>query len=160
MSVNKYDDGTGELIPLASGGRMWIGTKAAYDAATQAGTLPSNCLIAITDDSEDNNYSTDEKLTGKFWIDGKPIYRKVLVCTSSATIPGAGSAWATVPGWNTVGVDVETVTYWDAPTVGTGKNFYYQLGSIGFNGNWACISNSTTIAVGTPLIVEYTKTTD
>lgn len=34
-------------------------------------------MICITDDSNDNSYSTDEVLTGKFWIDGKPIYRKV-----------------------------------------------------------------------------------
>lgn len=159
MSVNKYTTASG-LQTLANGSRCWIGTKAAYDAAKQAGTLPSNCLIAITDDSEDNNYSTEEKLTGKFWIDGKPIYRKVLLCTSQVTIPGAGSNWAVVPGWNTVGIDVETVIYWGAPTIGTGKNLYYQLGSIGFNGYWACISNATTIPVGAPLIVEYTKTTD
>ena len=29
----------------------------------------------------DENYSTDEKIVGK-WIDGKPIYRKIILCTS------------------------------------------------------------------------------
>ena len=79
MSVNLYDPSTG-LHNIAAGQRTWVGTKAAYEAAKIAGTLPTNCLVAITDDSEDNNYSTDEVLTGKFWIDGKPIYRKVIDC--------------------------------------------------------------------------------
>ena len=86
MSVNKYNHTSGELTILANGSRCWIGTKAAYDAEKQAGTLPVNCLIAITDDSEDNNYSTEEKLTGKFWIDGKPIYRKSGY-VNSGTVP-------------------------------------------------------------------------
>ncbi len=162
MSLNKYDPSTGKLTTLANGQRIWLGTKAAHDAAEAAGTLPNNCLIAITDDGndQDDRYSTEETFTGKYWINGKPIYRKVLLCTSQATIPGAGSSWATISGWNTTGLDVETITYWDVPTIGTGKNFYYPLGLTSLNGQWACISNATTIAVGTPLIVEYTKTTD
>ena len=80
MSVNQYDPTTGSLTNIAAGQRTWVGTKAAYEAAKTAGTLPTNCLVAITDDSQDNNYSTDEVLTGKFWIDGKPIYRKVIDC--------------------------------------------------------------------------------
>ena len=85
MSVNKYDASTGELTILANGSRMWVGTKSAHDAAKQAGTLPTNCLIAITDDEKDDEYSTDEVLTSKKWIDGKPIYRKVFEFTASTT---------------------------------------------------------------------------
>ena len=54
MSVNKYDSTSGTLTVLASGQRLWIGTKAAHDAAVQAGTMPNNILIAITDDSTEN----------------------------------------------------------------------------------------------------------
>lgn len=95
MSVNRYDASTGELVTLASGTRTWIGTKAAYDAAKSAGTLPNNCLIAITDDEEDHNhYSTDETFTGNYWIDGKKIYRKVL---RNVTMPkGTKQSVATV----------------------------------------------------------------
>ena len=85
MSVNKYDASTGTLTTIANGQRTWVGTKAAYEAAKTAGTLPTNALVAITDDSRDNSYSTDEVLTGKFWIDGKPIYRKVFETTTPAT---------------------------------------------------------------------------
>ena len=52
MSLNKYDASTGTLTTLANGQRIWLGTKAAHDAAEAAGTLPNNCLIAITDDGD------------------------------------------------------------------------------------------------------------
>ena len=50
MSVNRYDSTSGTLTSLAAGSRTWIGTKAAYEAEKQAGTLPTNCLVVITDD--------------------------------------------------------------------------------------------------------------
>lgn len=53
MSVNKVDKTTGELVTLANGTRMWIGTKSAHDAAVQAGTMPNNCMVCITDDAND-----------------------------------------------------------------------------------------------------------
>ena len=53
MSLNKYNATTGELENIASGQRTWVGTRAAYDAAKQAGTLPLNALICITDDEDD-----------------------------------------------------------------------------------------------------------
>lgn len=53
MSVNRYNASTGELTSLATGSRTWVGTREAYDQAKQAGTLPNNCLIAITDDEDD-----------------------------------------------------------------------------------------------------------
>lgn len=50
MSVNKVNKTTGELVALANGTRMWIGTQSAHDAAVQAGTMPNNCMVCITDD--------------------------------------------------------------------------------------------------------------
>jgi hypothetical protein len=52
MSLNKYDASTGELVTLANGQRIWVGTKAAHDAAVAAGTMPNNCLVALTDDGD------------------------------------------------------------------------------------------------------------
>ena len=52
MSVNIYKDSSG-LQTLANGSRLWVGTKDAYNAAKQAGTLPNDILIAITDDEDD-----------------------------------------------------------------------------------------------------------
>lgn len=51
MSVNKVDKTTGELLTLANGTRMWIGTQSAHDAAVAAGTMPNNCMVCITDES-------------------------------------------------------------------------------------------------------------
>ena len=50
MSVSRYNSTTGELEAIASGSRTWVGTKSAYQAEKQAGTLPTNCLVVITDD--------------------------------------------------------------------------------------------------------------
>lgn len=59
-------------------------------------TLKSNVQIALTElESKTNelnteidnlkNYSTEEVKTGEYWIDGKPIYRKVFNLTVSDT---------------------------------------------------------------------------
>ena len=86
MSLNVVDKNTGTLANVGSQ-RIWIGSQASHDQAEALGKLPNNCLIAITDqmtDSED--YSTDETLTNKHWIDGKQIYRKVI---SIGTLPNS-----------------------------------------------------------------------
>ena len=49
-SINKVDKTTGELVTLASGQRMWVGTQSAHDSAVSAGTMPNNCMVCITDD--------------------------------------------------------------------------------------------------------------
>lgn len=53
MSVNKVNKTTGELVTLANGTRMWVGTKTAHDLAVQQGTMPNNCMVCITDDYDD-----------------------------------------------------------------------------------------------------------
>lgn len=50
MSTNMVNKTTGELVTLANGTRMWIGTKTAHDLAVQQGTMPNNCMVCITDD--------------------------------------------------------------------------------------------------------------
>lgn len=52
MSLNAYDKISGELVTLANGQRIWVGTTAAHEAAVAAGTMPNNCLVAITDDGD------------------------------------------------------------------------------------------------------------
>lgn len=92
MSTNLVNKTTGELVTLANGTRMWIGTQSAHDLAVQQGTMPNNCMVCITDDAageEAWKYSTSETNTGKKWIDGKPIYRKV----ASEVLSRASSGW-------------------------------------------------------------------
>lgn len=62
----------------------FIGTQAEWDALSQAEKNKyDGKIVNITDDAEGENldyYSTSEVKTNKVWIDGKPIYRKVIDC--------------------------------------------------------------------------------
>lgn len=115
-----------------------------------------------------NSYSTEETLTGGKWIDGKPIYRKVITHTLSnaltglveiahniqnietpirivfgkISVPGSPSSSITIP------------SQYDSTTfiqLGVFRNTYVQL----FAGstNWTSMKEIT-------LCLEYTKTTD
>ena len=73
----------------------WTGTQAEYDAAES--DIADGTIVNITDD--DGNmvgartteiYSTDEIIIGR-WIDGKPIYRKVI----NQTLPSSGGMGST-----------------------------------------------------------------
>lgn len=92
MSVNKVDKTTGELVTLANGTRMWIGTKSAHDAAVQAGTMPNNCMVCITDD-----FHTDDT----DWIEGtnckaKRVSGAVYVRFHKSDSTTISSTWTTV----------------------------------------------------------------
>lgn len=65
MSVNIYDHASGKTLPLASGTRTWIGTRADYENAKRLGTLPLNSLIAITDDEQGGEEGSLEAIIGK-----------------------------------------------------------------------------------------------
>ncbi len=51
MSINKYNAITGSLEAISQG-RVWIGTKAEWEATVQSGSYPKNVLVAITDDEQ------------------------------------------------------------------------------------------------------------
>ena len=164
MSVNRYDASTGELTNIASGQRTWVGTQAAYKAAKQAGTLPNNAIIAITDDEVDHNhYSTEETETGMYWIDGKPIYRKVF---TGLSLPNNTSAL-----YNLDTPNIQTIINTSGYITDSDRNFlplswvdtgnhivrtYIALGSgkIVFNSNYDASQAVATV------ILEYTKSTD
>lgn len=82
MSYNiVQEDGTLKKVAGLSKLNVWTGTQSDYNA--QKNTIPNGSYVNITDDAESGNgikdiYSTDEVKTNKVWIDGKPIYRKVL----------------------------------------------------------------------------------
>lgn len=58
--------------------------------------VPTDIQSAI---EEQNSYSTEETYTGKRWIDGKPIYRKVV----EKNVNLSGNSW------NSTGVDVSEI---------------------------------------------------
>jgi len=79
MGKLKYQDGNGNLKPITYKG---------------ADTLPINTIVdydgsTVPDGWEEvddpNVYSTDETVVGT-WIDGKPLYRKVIITNLSDTV--------------------------------------------------------------------------
>ena len=113
-----------------------------------------------------NVYSTEEKIVGT-WIDGKPIYRKVISSTLSNTLTGLVEiahniqnietpirivfGKATVPGSSN---SITIPSQYDSTTfiqLGAFSDTYVQL----FAGstNWTSLKEIT-------LCLEYTKTTD
>ena len=79
-------------VSLVASQRIFADTRAAWDALTTA-EKKTYGLANFTDDNDGTPeyYSTTETKTNKVWIDGKPIYRKVLVVnqtiSSDTTIP-------------------------------------------------------------------------
>ena len=122
---------------------------------------------AVNADLKDMNvYSTEEKVIGK-WIDGKPIYRKVITYTLSNALTGLVEiahniqnietpirivfGKASVPGSST---SITIPSQYDSTTfiqLGAFSDTYVQL----FAGstNWTSLKEIT-------LCLEYTKTTD
>lgn len=88
MSLNVVNN-DGTLTMVADNSGIWKGTTAEWtqyeiDHPTEAATVN---IKMITDDetgAESDIYSTTETKTNKVWIDGKPIYRKVLATTTTS----------------------------------------------------------------------------
>ena len=116
------------------------------------------------------NYSTDEVKTGATWIDGKPIYRKVLNISTSAFTAGNNWVDISIPNLETV-VDIKGVTKHN-----TSSSNYVLPVSPQDNTSRLMLdtisSSSLLVSVGSwwvenkihyselNVILEYTKTTD
>ena len=102
-------------------------------------------------------YSTDETVIGT-WVDGKPIYRKVLLCTEKTKISESYD-WMYVPGWDETPPNInEYVDIRNSSHSCAGRTDYKieTDNSLKFGS----LSSFFYIEVGSPLIIEYTKTTD
>lgn len=101
---------------------------------------------------EDLSYSTEETLTGGKWIDGKPIYQKVLVVPT--TIIADGNSY------KSLGVSYPN----DAETMFPPTIFIFATNTLYYNSYKpikvaTLISGGVTIPAGTEIIIEYTKAT-
>lgn len=127
-------------------------------------TSKNNLVNAINEVYQNNIYSTNEQKIGK-WIDGKPIYRKVI----QTIMPSVTGSWTNL---STL-LDVSSMIKLNAVLVGgDGRNislpyyentdYYYSLSyqpsanSIQIIGNGDIAFKDKTIII----FVEYTKTTD
>ena len=111
---------------------------------------------------EKNSYSTTEMLTGGTWIDGKPIYRRVIMFNSATTIAEGGTDFTlsalglsdidnffNIVGFNTTGSKTNT------------ERRNSPIGCFWRSATTVCLlsaSGATSNYLG--LILEYTKTTD
>lgn len=115
--------------------------------------------------NQNNTYSTSETLTGKIWIDGKPIYRKVITGTKS-------SGWTDISLSN---INYDTIYINDAVThfiyinnsTKYCKSTFYFLSTDFLVAQIQTDNKSLNIGAGTELsninyyiVLEYTKTTD
>ena len=102
--------------------------------------------------NEQRSYSTEEINTGKKWIDGKPIYRKVLNTTTSITY--SENSWG---GLQTEITDLNINKCIRATAISiNGGNLPMQFVlSQGFK-----TYGSVSTGIGANIILEYTKTTD
>jgi hypothetical protein len=140
------------------------GIYSAINAVKPVDTVALNNMHSVTSNavSRAMSYSTSEVNTGKKWIDGKPIYRKVLNINGyPATIQTGLTSANEVVGMvckNTVGGSDDNFVFGG---ILTNNNVYYP---------WAyqLSSDNTTLSRITStysgivkfIILEYTKTTD
>lgn len=158
MGMKYRDPNTGQLkeLSLKAADTLPIGTIVDYDGET----VPDGWEEYGTDD-----YSTEETFTGKHWIDGKPIYRKVI---DFGSLPNNTTKY--IPhNINNIDKVIKIMGY--ATEIGT-KNFYplplqYKGADSSYNVE-ILINNNNVVAVASQdrsmyiayVILEYTKTTD
>ena len=98
------------------------------------------------------SYSTNEVNTGKKWIDGKTIYRKVLVSQNTIFVDSSDykNSGAPFPDNLELIISIEArllIKNW----------LYYSTGNPTL---YVASINPTTISAGEHFIIEYTKITD
>jgi hypothetical protein len=105
--------------------------------------------------NENNSYSTEEHPTGKKWIDGKPIYRKVETVDNMAGIKDS---------WVSTGVTIPNVeTLINVISLREGQSTRDYIGALNYEINNSMLNYyivGDTFLGKYKLIIEYTKTTD
>lgn len=89
-NYNSNDWGSGSSLPISKGWQVYVESETVmtqYFAPYDKHLLIKAATIGIADISinaikGELTYSTEETLTGKTWVDGKPIYRRVFNWTS------------------------------------------------------------------------------
>lgn len=103
------------------------------------------------------NYSTKERFTWKFDVNGKPIYRRSYVCTTAITI---ADEWYIVAGWSNFATDYGVSDiYITKADFGNANNIPVLLQRSDLWGKFFG-SPSYQVKVGDVLTLEFTKATD
>lgn len=160
--VDWYDIGGG-----SGGSNIWNGTHNEWDELTSEQKKQYEYATFIDDDDSVNVdvYSTNELKTNKVWIDGKPIYRKVVVDISPNTYVSISDYIETVTNifWSATSTNLtSSETYNWGSESGTVQSDVWRITDGGVNHNkFYCRGVGGIFGSGKmTLIVEYTKTTD
>ena len=160
-TVNAVDSTDGSTTVVGEPNKRWVGTQAEWDNLTAAEKAKYE-IVCFNDDngaSGKDIYSTTETKTNKVWIDGKPIYRRVLTgfeitgdsggwqTISGITIPNAGALVYAAALRITSGVDFAYFHRFDVQILSTG-----EIRILNLIGELSSPINT--------IVLEYTKTTD
>lgn len=160
----------GEILEVSGGGGLPEGTvavkpltKAEYDALTDE-EKQADVVYAITDDgssgdsgsSSEEIYSTEETRIGT-WIDGKPLYRKIIIDTLPSSQDQGFTEIDVIPSFGvlirgTISIDLATAQ----------SSFSLNQNVSIYSGGIVKVKSATSAQANSPfiLILEYTKTTD
>lgn len=152
------DDSTNEKTVVALDPMPSEDIDEVVDIYPQAGELVS----IVNAFNRGDIYSTDEKMIGQ-WVDGKPIYQRVVELSSNVTITTSWTDIVAVDLTSCNLVDVTPVLYKDTSSTGlystTDTIWYFPTNRNGYI-QAKMNSGSITVATGTAFILKYTKTTD
>lgn len=156
-------DTTTSTVSLAAERRVYNGTKAVWDTLSTAEKTQYGAT-AFTDDGDTGAdvYSTTETLTNKLWIDGKPIYRKVV---DLGTMPDT-TAKSVAHGISSLENVVELRAMmtngegWFLPIPFVSGSFEYQISLTTSDTNITVTAFMDRTAWHGWAVIEYTKSTD
>lgn len=152
-----FSVGSQNEVSLLPARRVYRGTKAAWDLLSVAEKTQYGAT-AFTDDEGGGAdiYSTNETKTNKVWIDGKPIYRKVIEAATSTNIDT--TSWSIDTPLSCYGCATYTNDDTSSfPAFGNNREIYsWRLSpswltciSVGWDSSW----------INVKIVCEYTKTT-
>lgn len=131
------------------------------DLSSLQTTTKSSLVGAVNELKSGEVYSSSEIKTNKVWIDGKPIYRKVLYDTTSRSAGNYSIAHG-IQNYDEI-ISYKTLCYQSSSVIHDGSSTsalsgservtsYFNDSNISIRTSWAIVK--------TIIIIEYTKTTD
>lgn len=168
MSVNIYKNS--QLSPIAGNqlNKEWVGTRAEWNAMSQnARAQYDQQIVNITDDyecfdivdGEDNIYSGNEVVVGKYFVDEThymPVYRKCITLSSEVTLNTLNS-WQSIV--SVAGLNINDLLRCDCKcdtTIRNNDRIFCVIDD--YLKYYAVVSNGGMVV--NKFIIEYTKTTD
>lgn len=149
----------GSVSPFISTRGLWVYTTQLQNSIQ--GIILKYTKITdsatTTTQSDPNEYSTDEKIIGK-WVDGKPIYQKIFTTTTTYTFTNSWQDTSVTPEISTTNIDliieatllrIKNKEVINCTRVAIDNNNLYLQSAITFN-----------VESGSKIILRYTKTTD